>query len=70
MFEKKGKHFSFNWSYLFVCCYNYVVDFPYSAVLPILFAGILSQAHLSFFLYLIYIGIFLLFYLMDEIIVF
>ena len=47
-----------------------IVEFPCSAVLPVIFAGILSQANLTVFLYLFYITIFLFFYLLDEIIVF
>jgi len=47
-----------------------IVEFPCSAVLPVIFAGILSEVQLSIFLSLLYIGIFLLFYLLDEIIVF
>ncbi len=47
-----------------------LVEFPCSAVIPVLFAGILSQASLSPLIYLVYIALFLLFYLIDEIIVF
>lgn len=47
-----------------------IIEFPCSAVLPVLFAGILSKAHLSTSLSLFYIGLFLFFYLLDEIIVF
>lgn len=47
-----------------------IIEFPCSAVLPVLFAGILSKAHLSTSLSLFYIGLFLFFYLLDEIIIF
>ena len=47
-----------------------IVEFPCSAVLPVIFASILSEAKVSTFLSLLYIGIFLFFYLLDEIIVF
>ena len=47
-----------------------IVEFPCSAVLPVIFASILSKAQVSIFLSLLYIGIFLFFYLLDEIIVF
>jgi len=47
-----------------------VVEFPCSAVVPVVFAGVLSQSHLPGFYYLLYISLFLLFYMLDEIIVF
>lgn len=47
-----------------------IVEFPCSAAVPVVFAGILSQAHLAGFFYLLYISLFLLFYMLDEIIVF
>jgi hypothetical protein len=47
-----------------------IIEFPCSAVLPVIFAGILSEAQLSIFFSLLYIAIFLLFYMADEIIVF
>lgn len=47
-----------------------VVEFPCSAVVPVIFAGVLAQSGLSTFQYLLYIAIFLVFYMLDEIIVF
>jgi len=47
-----------------------VLEFPCSAVIPVAFAGILSQAGLSSAGYLSYITLFILFYMLDEIIVF
>jgi len=47
-----------------------VVEFPCSAALPVIFAGVLSEAKISAFLSFLYIGIFLIFYLLDEILVF
>jgi len=47
-----------------------IVEFPCSAVVPVAFAGVLAQANLSTFNYLFYISIFVLFYMIDEIIVF
>lgn len=47
-----------------------LVEFPCSAVLPVLFAGILTKANLSLSVSLAYIILFLLFYTLDEIIVF
>ncbi len=47
-----------------------VVEFPCSAFLPVLFSGILAEAHLSFGMTLLYMTIYILFYLLDEIIIF
>lgn len=47
-----------------------IVEFPCSAVVPLSFAGILAGAKLPSFLYLLYIAIFIVFYMLDEIIVF
>ncbi len=47
-----------------------VIEFPCSAVIPVAFAGILADAGLSGFQHLLYIIIFLIFYMLDEVIVF
>lgn len=47
-----------------------VVEFPCSAAVPVVFAGIVANANLPSFLYLFYIAFFLVFYMADEIIVF
>lgn len=47
-----------------------VVEFPCSAAVPLTFAGILSKANLSQLAYLLYICIFIIFYLLDELIIF
>lgn len=47
-----------------------IIEFPCSAAIPVVFAGILSQSHLPGFFYLLYISLYLLFYMLDEIIVF
>src|SRR3989344_1944867 len=47
-----------------------VVEFPCSAVVPVAFAAVLSQAGPSSSLYIFYIVIYIVFYLLDEIIVF
>ncbi|MBZ9577713.1 glutaredoxin family protein [Patescibacteria group bacterium] len=47
-----------------------IVEFPCSAAVPVVFAGILSQSQLPGLFYLLYIALFLLFYMLDEIIVF
>lgn len=47
-----------------------IVEFPCSAAIPVIFAGILSKSHLPALLYLVYIVAYLVFYMLDEIIVF
>ena len=47
-----------------------VVEFPCSAVIPVFFAGALAQAQLPALTYILYIAIFVLFYMLDEIIIF
>jgi thiol-disulfide isomerase/thioredoxin len=47
-----------------------VVEFPCSAATPLIFAGILADAGLSTFSYLLHIALFILFYMLDEIVVF
>jgi len=47
-----------------------IVEFPCSAAVPVVFAGVLANAGLSTIQYLLYIGLFLVFYLFDEILVF
>ncbi len=47
-----------------------IIEFPCSAVLPVIFSGILVEAGLSQGMALAYISLFILFYLLDEIIVF
>ncbi|MDP3996015.1 MAG: hypothetical protein Q8P74_02090 [bacterium] len=47
-----------------------VIEFPCSAVVPVTFAGILAKAQMSLSSYLFYIAVFVLFYMLDEVIVF
>lgn len=47
-----------------------IIEFPCSAAIPVVFAGILSDAGLSGFSYVLYISLFILFYMLDELIVF
>lgn len=47
-----------------------IVEFPCSAAVPVVFAGTLAKAQLPAILYLFYITLFLLFYMLDEILVF
>jgi len=47
-----------------------VVEFPCSAVIPVLFASILANAKISGLFYILYIALYIFFYMLDEIIVF
>ena len=47
-----------------------IVEFPCSAAVPLFFASILASAEMTTFEYLLYIGTFTIFYMIDEIIVF
>lgn len=47
-----------------------VVEFPCSAFLPVLFAGILVDSGVSLQTSIAYIGLYMLFYLLDEVIIF
>lgn len=46
-----------------------VIEFPCSAVLPVLFTGILAEANVPFSMSMIYMGIYVFFYMLDEMIV-
>ncbi len=47
-----------------------IMEFPCSAVLPVLFAGSLANAGISAFQEFLYIAVYILFYMLDEVIVF
>ncbi|MCJ7829642.1 hypothetical protein MUP50_00945, partial [Patescibacteria group bacterium] len=47
-----------------------IVEFPCSAAIPVIFAGVLAKAHLPAVLYLFYIVLYLILYMLDEILVF
>lgn len=47
-----------------------IVEFPCSAAIPVVFAGILAKSQLPITLYLTYISIFVIFYMLDEIVIF
>jgi len=47
-----------------------IIEFPCSAVFPLVFTGILAQANLPFIVSLFYIAVYFFFYMLIEIIVF
>lgn len=46
-----------------------IIEFPCSALFPVLFAGTLSQSGVSFLMSATYMGIFIFFYMLDELVV-
>jgi len=69
-FKQKRNIFLIFLTVLFFAGLITVVEFPCSAVVPVVFAGILAKAGLSSLSYLSYIALFVFFYMLDEIIVF
>lgn len=67
---KKGNILAIAGSILLFAAVITIVEFPCSAAVPVVFAGILADAGLSTFQYLLYIALFILFYMLNEIIVF
>lgn len=47
-----------------------IIEFPCSAVIPVVYSGVLSQSNLAFPTVILYLSIYVLFYLLDEILVF
>ena len=47
-----------------------ILEFPCSSVVPLFFAGILANSELSSFSYIFYIALFVIFYMLDEVIIF
>ncbi|MBP9749700.1 MAG: hypothetical protein KBD21_03140 [Candidatus Pacebacteria bacterium] len=47
-----------------------IVEFPCSAAVPLVFAGMLADAGVSTVAHMAYIGLFVLFYMLDELIIF
>ena len=70
IFEEKKGIIALILAVLFFAATVTIIEFPCSAILPVLFAGILAEARLPFLLTSLYISIFIIFYLLDEIIVF
>lgn len=47
-----------------------IIEFPCSAFLPVIFSGILANSHVSLGLAVLYMCLYLLFYMLDEILIF
>ena len=55
---------------LFFAALITIVEFPCSAAVPVIFAAMMAKAGISSLAYLFYIAIYILFYMLDEIVVF
>lgn len=70
IFKNKTNYFVLFGAVVLFAAVVTIVEFPCSAVVPVLFTGILVDSGISLNLSLFYISLFLLFYLLDEIIIF
>lgn len=69
IFEKKAGILMMLSAVLLFAAAVTVIEFPCTAFFPVLFTGILAQANISFSLSLFYIGLYVFFYMLDELIV-
>jgi len=70
LIDNKAKTLTILTSILLFAVVITVVEFPCSAAVPVAFAGILTKAQLSSWLYLFYIILYVIFYMLDELLVF
>ncbi len=70
IFESKTSVLALSGAVLLFSAVITIVEFPCSAVFPAIFSGILAEANLPLYLSLLYIGVYVLFYMLDEIAVF
>jgi len=70
VFQKSGKIWGLIIGILIFASVVTIVEFPCSAVVPVLFAGIMAHAKVSLLNYILHLGAYILFYMLDEIIVF
>ena len=69
-FQKSGKVWGLIIGVLVFAAVITIVEFPCSAVVPVLFAGIMAHANVPLASYIFYLLAYILFYMLDEIIVF
>ncbi len=69
IFEKKSGILALGGAVLLFATIVTVIEFPCTAFFPVLFAGIITEASIPLSLSLFYIGLYILFYMLDEIIV-
>ena len=69
-FKQSGKIWGLMIGILIFASVITLVEFPCSAVIPVLFAGVMAHAKVSLLSYILHLLIYLLFYMLDEIVVF
>lgn len=69
-FQESGKIWGLIIGVLVFAAVITIVEFPCSAVVPVLFSGIMAHAGVSLLSYVFYLIVYLFFYMLDEIIVF
>lgn len=70
IFENKTSILALGGAVLLFSAVITIVEFPCSAVFPAIFSGILAKAGLPLYVSSLYIGVYVLFYMLDEIAVF
>jgi glutaredoxin len=69
IFEKKSGILALGGAVLLFAAIVTVIEFPCTAFFPVLFAGIITEAGIPLSLSLFYISLYIIFYMLDEIIV-
>jgi len=69
IFERKSSIFALIGAVILFAAIVTVIEFPCTAFFPVLFTGILAEAKIPMLLSLFYIGLYILFYMLDEIII-
>ncbi len=67
VFVKKANTLALAGAVLLFAAVVTIIEFPCTAFFPVLFTGILAEADIPFSLSLLYIGIYVFFYMLDEI---
>jgi thiol-disulfide isomerase/thioredoxin len=67
IFVKKANILAMGGAVLLFAAIVTIIEFPCTAFFPVLFTGILAEADIPFSLSLLYIGIYVFFYMLDEV---
>ncbi len=70
LIQNKARTLTVLFSILLFAIVITVVEFPCSAAVPVAFAGMLTKAQLPGWLYIFYIALYVVFYMLDELLVF
>ena len=69
VFVKKANILALAGAILLFAAVVTIIEFPCTAFFPVLFTGILAEANIPFSLSLLYIGIYVFFYMLDEVVI-